>query len=254
MLGALLWALSLAGDPTAISAGRLRPPSWASPLGTDHLGRDVLARLLHGASLTLGFAGAALAACLLIGTLAGAAAAAARPGLGAGLLRVVDVLVAVPTVVTALLITALLRPGTTTMLLAVLVSGWTPFARLTHDVCRRLLAAEFVEAAKAAGATRSRILLRHVLPNAARPLLAHACLRFANTMLLVAGLSFLGLGAQPPTPEWGAMLAQAQPYAERAPVLVAVPAAAIVSTAFGAVLLGRRMEARWFHSPALMRV
>lgn len=239
-------AVGLRIDPIALDpAGRLAAPSLEHPFGTDHLGRDVLARLVHGAALTLGFTAAAVAVTGVVGTLLGLYAGR-RSGVPAQLvLRAVDLLVAVPTVIVGLMLAAVLRPGVGTLMLAVLVTGWTPFARLAYGLARKVGGREYVAAAEALGAGEARILRYHILPNAARPLLAHACLRFANTLLAVAGLSYLGLGAQPPTPEWGAMLAQAQPYLERAPLLVVVPAVAIVVVSLAVARAGRRLESRW---------
>ncbi|MHA6628001.1 ABC transporter permease [Pseudonocardia sichuanensis] len=226
-------------------AHRFAPPSPAHPLGTDHLGRDVLARLAAGTRISVGFTVLAVAVCAVLGTTAGLVAGY-RGGAAAQVLgRFVDVLVAVPSLVVGLVLATVLRPGVTTLLLAVLVTGWTPFARLAMGLAVREAGAEYVQGAFAIGATDGRILARHVLPNAIRPLTAHACMRFAHTLLAVAGLSFLGLGPQPPTPEWGAMLNEARPYLFLRPGLVLVPAAAIVGVALVVVLLGRSLERRW---------
>jgi peptide/nickel transport system permease protein len=125
------------------------------------------------------------------------------------------------------------------------VTGWSPFARLAHHLTVRERAREYVEGAVALGAGGVRIAVRHVLPNALRPLVAHACMRFANVLLSIAGLSFLGLGVQPPTPEWGVMLAEGRQFMFSAPELVLLPAAAIVVAATIVTVLGRRLERRW---------
>ena len=224
---------------------RLAAPSLAHPLGTDHLGRDVFARLVDGAWISVGLTVVALAVCSVLGTAAGLLSGYAG-GVVAGLVqRAVDVLVAIPTIVVGLVIAAVREPGTGTLLLAVLVTGWSPFARLAHHLTVRERGREYVEGAVAIGAGPVRIAVRHVLPNALRPLVAHACLRFANVLLSIAGLSFLGLGVQPPTPEWGVMLAEGRQFMFIAPQLVLLPATAIVVAATWVTVLGRRLERRW---------
>lgn len=236
--------MARAGNPDTIDPLiRLRRPSGTHLLGTDHLGRDVLSRLLHGGALTLGLATVALVGCLVIGTAAGAIAGR-QPRVARLVLRLVDLMVAVPAEIAGLALAVVLTPGTRSLLVALLVTGWAPFARLTHGLTRKIGMSDYVIAAEAVGASASRILLRHVLPNAARPLVAHACLRYANVVLMIAGLSFLGLGAQPPTAEWGVMLSQAQPYLERAPLLVIAPGTAIVAVALAAIAFGRWLERR----------
>ncbi|WP_219413383.1 ABC transporter permease [Pseudonocardia nigra] len=241
LVGALLPFDAVATDLSDRFAG----PSLAHPLGTDHLGRDALARLAAGARLSVGFTLLAVAISAVAGTALGLLAGY-RGGWPAQVLqRIVDVLIAVPSIVIGLVLAAVLRPGVTTLLLAVLVTGWTPFARLAAGLAVREAGAEYVTGAVALGAGDARILARHILPNAVRPLTAHACLRFANTLLAVAGLSFLGLGPQPPTPEWGAMLNEARPYLFLRPGLVLVPAVAIVGVALLVTLLGRALDRRW---------
>jgi peptide/nickel transport system permease protein len=240
----LAWLLPL--DPVATDlTDRFAAPSPTHPLGTDHLGRDVLARLVDGAWISVGLTAVALAVCAVLGTAAGLLSGYAG-GAAAGLVqRAVDVLAAIPAIVVGLVVAAVREPGTGTLLLAVLVTGWSPFARLAHHLTLRERGREYIEGAVAIGAGPVRIAVRHVLPNALRPLVAHACLRFANVLLSVAGLSFLGLGVQPPTPEWGVMLAEGRQFMFLAPQLVLVPATAIVVVAACVTVLGRRLERRW---------
>ncbi len=241
---ALAWLLPL--DPVATDlTARFAAPSATHPLGTDHLGRDVLARLVDGAWISVGLTAVALAVCAVLGTAAGLLSGYAG-GAAAGLVqRAVDVLAALPAIVVGLVVAAVREPGTGTLLLAVLVTGWSPFARLAHHLTLRERGREYIEGAVAIGAGPVRIAVRHILPNALRPLVAHACLRFANVLLSVAGLSFLGLGVQPPTPEWGVMLAEGRQFMFLAPQLVLVPATAIVVVATCVTVLGRRLERRW---------
>jgi peptide/nickel transport system permease protein len=241
---AMAWLLPL--DPVATDlTDRFAAPSFVHPLGTDHVGRDVFARLADGAWISVGLTAVALAVCAVLGTAAGLLSGYGG-GVAAGFVqRGVDVLAAIPTIIVGLVIAAMREPGTATLLLAVLVTGWSPFARLAHHLTLRERAREYVEGAVAIGAGPVRIAVRHVLPNALRPLVAHACMRFANVLLSIAGLSFLGLGVQPPTPEWGVMLAEGRQFMFLAPQLVLVPAAAIVVAATCVTVLGRRLERRW---------
>lgn len=229
-------------------ASRFAGPSVAHPFGTDQLGRDVLARLAVGARISVGFTLVALGICAVAGTLLGMVAAGCGRVAGQVFQRAVDVLVAVPAVLVGLILVAASEdgaPGLDTLLLAVVVVGWVPFARLTYQLVLRERSRDYVEGAVAVGAGPVRIALRHVLPNLARPLAAHLCLRFANILLTIAGLSFLGLGPQPPTPEWGAMISDGRQYLFAAPQLVLVPAAAVVGTALLVSALGRVLERRW---------
>ncbi|MET0190357.1 MAG: ABC transporter permease [Pseudonocardia sediminis] len=226
---------------------RFAGPSAAHPFGTDQLGRDVLARLAAGTRLSVGFTLVALVICAVAGTLLGVLAASAGRVVGQAFQRLIDVLVAIPAIVVGLVVVAASEgpPGLDTLLLAVVLTGWTPFARLTYQLTLRERSREYVEGAVAVGAGPFRIAFRHVLPNMLRPLTAHACLRFANVLLSLAGLSFLGLGVQPPTPEWGAMLDEGRQYMFVAPQLMLLPAVAIVGTALLVTVLGRLLERRW---------
>lgn len=224
---------------------RFARPSLAHPFGTDQLGRDVLARIAHGARLSVGFTLLAVTICAVVGTVVGMAAGFVGGVAAQVVQRLVDVLIAIPSLVLGLVLATILRPGVLTLLLAVVATGWTPFARLAAGLTTRERNAEYVEAALALGAGDRRIVFWHIFPNVVRPLLAHTCLRFANTLLAIAGLSFLGLGAQPPTPEWGAMINDARPYLFLRPELVIVPAVFVVGTALVVILFGRALERHW---------
>lgn len=245
--GAALFALAavlgpLLGDPDdADFAAILAGPSPAHPLGTDQLGRDLLLRLLAGAQLTLGIS---VVTVLVTGTvgIASGMAAGYRDGPGARiLLRTVDVLAALPTVLFGLLAAAVLGPGIGSLLVAVWLIGWTPFARQAYQLTVTEKGRDYVEGAVALGAGPVRVLVRHVARNLAPPLLAHACVRFAATLLTVSGLSFLGLGAAPPTAEWGAMVAEGREYLFVAPHVVLVPSVAVVAVAVLVTVAGRRI-------------
>lgn len=252
LLGVLVLLALLPFDPTTNDlAQRFAGPSLEHPLGTDQLGRDMLARLAAGARISVGFTLVALAVCAVTGTLFGLLAGWVGRAVGQLFQRVIDVLVAIPAILIGLIVVAASggAPGLWSLLLAIVVTGWTPFARLTHQLVVRERSREYVEGALAIGAGPGRIAFRHVLPNLSRPLLSHLCLRFANVLLTVAGLSFLGLGPQPPTAEWGAMLAEGRQFMFNAPQLVVLPAVAVVGTALVVTGIGRALERSWPTGP-----
>ncbi|MFC9067401.1 ABC transporter permease subunit [Streptomyces harbinensis] len=230
-------ALGLPRDPLALDTGlRLTAPSWAHPLGTDALGRDVLARVAHGALTTLGTAVAVSAAALLVGLLLGLV-----PRLSGPLAETVN---AVPAVPAALLITGVVGGGPWTPAVAVAAVAWTPLATHAGSLLLQERAALHVTASRALGAGRGHLLRRVLLPAVLPPVLRHALLRLPGIALSLAALGFLGIGAQPPSPEWGLVLSENQPYVERAPWAVLAPAAvlallgALAVTAAGAARRG----------------
>ncbi|WP_405774297.1 ABC transporter permease subunit [Streptomyces sp. NBC_01538] len=213
-------ALGLPRDPLALDTrARLRPPSWAHPFGTDALGRDVLARVGHGALDTLLLAAAISAAALLIGVLLGLAPRLSGP--------LVDTVNAIPAVLAALLVTAVVGSGGATPALAVTAVAWAPLAAHTAALLGQERATLHVAATRGLGADRWYVLRHELLPAALPPVTRHALLRLPGVALALAALGFLGLGAQPPSPEWGLLLAENQPYAERAPWAVLAPAAVL---------------------------
>lgn len=229
-------------EPDALSpAGRLQPPSWAHLLGTDHLGRDLLARLLHGAPVTAGLAAAATVVDLAVGATVGVAAGVGGGRLERLLLALIDGLIAIPRVLLALVVTAVLRPGVPALLLAMALTGWLQHARVVHGMTRRLVRSDYVQAATALGADRGRIIRHHLLPNMRAPVIAVTTTDFAHALLTIAGLSFLGLGVQPPTPDWGLMIADGLPFLERAVLPTLVPAAAVLGLGLAVTLLGQSL-------------
>ncbi len=224
-------------------SARLQPPSATHWLGADHLGRDLLARLLYGGRSSLLLAAVAVLVTATVGVGIGAIAARVGGFVDEGVMRIVDLLIVFPHLVLALVIATLLTPSFGALLLALTVTGWTTYARLARALTLDLLARPFVEAAWAVGVSEGRLLLRHILPNILGPILAMTFLRFGHTLLTVAGLSYLGVGIQPPTPDWGAMIAEAQPYMQRAPLLLIAPALLIFLTSLVVTLLGQRLSA-----------
>ncbi|WP_199561845.1 ABC transporter permease subunit [Micromonospora deserti] len=213
VLGGLLLTAVLAGlsrDPTHVDTTlRLAAPDWDAPLGRDALGRDLLARLGHGALRTVGIAAAVSAAALAVGVAAGLV-----PGLTRGAAELAN---AVPPVLVGLLTAAALGPSSGGAAVAVAATAWAPLALHIADLVREELASGYVQACRMLGASRIRILATHVLPGVLPPVARHAVLRLPGVALAIASLGFVGLGAQPPTPEWGRILAEAMPYVERAP-------------------------------------
>jgi ABC-type dipeptide/oligopeptide/nickel transport system permease subunit len=230
-------------DPAAQDLlDRIAPPSTGHLFGTDHLGRDILSRLLHGGRFSVSIAAIAVLITGVSGTLLGAVSARVGGLLDDVLMRLVDTLLAFPEVLIALFLVYILGPGYGTLIIALAVTGWTPFARLTRAVTLEINTRGYIEAAEALGCSRAFIIFRHVLPNAIGPVLAQAFLRFGHQLITVGGLSYLGLGVQPPESDWGAMLADAQLYMIRAPWLVLVPGFAIFLTALSVTLAGHGLR------------
>ncbi|MFE9397081.1 ABC transporter permease subunit [Streptomyces flavidovirens] len=217
-------------DPFTVEAtARLAAPSWAHPMGTDGLGRDVLARLGHGAASTVGVA---LAVCLI--SYLFALTIGFLPAFSAG---VADIANALPPVIAGILVAAVLGPGTVGASVAVALISWPPLAAHASALVQETRAAGFLTAQKAIGSTPRWILTRHILPAVAGPVARHAVLRLPGIALALASLGFLGLGAQPPAPEWGLLLDESRAYVERAPWAALAPAAALALLAGFAVSL-----------------
>ncbi|MEY4947951.1 MAG: Glutathione transport system permease protein GsiD [Pseudomonadota bacterium] len=239
--GSLLLAL-LAG--TALIAPLLAPfdplaqdlhatllgPSTAHPLGTDALGRDVLSRLLFGARLSLAIGAIATAASLLLGTGIGMLAGYGGPLVDEVVSRAIDVFLAFPGLLLAIALAAVLGPSARNVVVALAVMGWTTYARLVRAEVRAKVAEESVRAAEALGARPWRIALHHLLPAVARSLSVQAAFGASAAIVAEASLSFLGLGPPPPTPSWGAMLAEGRALLLVAPHLAIAPAAALAAT------------------------
>lgn len=193
-------------DPFKIVARRLQPPSLAHWLGTDALGRDVLTRTLYGARYSLAIAAIVVVASVLIGSVLGAISGFFGRWTDSALMRLVDVTLAFPPVLLAMSIAAMLGPGLQNTAIAVVIVWWPVYARLMRGQVLDVLAKDHIEAAIAGGASRTRLLLKHVLPLSWTPTIISATMDFGQVVLLAASLSFIGLGAKPPTPEWGSMI------------------------------------------------
>ena len=226
-------------DPDAMRLSEnLRPPSWTHPFGTDSLGRDVLSQTMYGArvSLTIGWVSVGLA--MLGGVPIGVVAGFAGGWLDRVTMRLVDILVSFPTLLLAIIVITIFGPGLRNAMIAIGIAQVPLYARLMRGAVLKVKALDYVAAARASGATAPRILWRHVLPNCLPPLLVQSTLFFATAILSAAYLGFLGLGAQPPTTEWGTMLSKARDFLRVAPHVSIFPGLTIMVTVVGLNLLG----------------
>jgi len=216
----------------------LAPPSSRHILGTDELGRDLLSRIIHGARISLHLGLISVGIALTFGILIGAPAGYYGGRLDNVAMRVVDFMLSFPTLILAIMIVAILGPGLTNAMLAVGISLIPEYARLTRSTFLYLRELDFVQAAKMVGASDIRIIFRHILPNSLSPLIVQSTLNVATAILSAAALGFLGLGAQPPIPEWGAMLSRARIYLMVAPHIVLYPGFAIMITVLSLNMIG----------------
>ncbi|MFT3852059.1 MAG: ABC transporter permease [Ilumatobacteraceae bacterium] len=244
--GPILASVVLALDPYSQDlADRFAGPSRAHLLGTDHLGRDLLSRLLVGARLSIGLTLVLVATNAISGTVIGMIAASRGGVVAAVVERVIDVMVAVPSIAVGLLLAAILEPGMAAIGIAVALGGWMPYARLGRNLTQSALRSGWATASVVMGGSRWHVVRHSVLPNTIRPIVAHTCLRTAQTLLGIAGLTFIGLGVQPPTPELGVMVADGMRFANRTWRLVALPAAVVVGVALVVGSLERVLDDHW---------
>lgn len=243
---AVLWALIpgvfAPGDPlTGTPADKLLPPSAAHWFGTDTLGRDLFGRVVHGAVHSLSGALIAVTVGLALGTLLGAVAGALGGVVDDVLMRIVDVLLAIPGLLLSLSVIILLGFGTVNAAIAVGLGSIAAFARLMRAEVARVRRTEYVEAAYGSGATFFTVLRRHVLPNSLTPIVALAALQFGTAILAISTLGFLGYGAPPPTPEWGLLIADGRNYIGTAWWLTALPGLVVVAVVLSANRISHRI-------------
>jgi peptide/nickel transport system permease protein len=225
-------------DPTEVNVdNRLTPPSAEHWLGVDGLGRDVFTRVLYGGRVSLPVAAVVVAVASIFGTLYGALAGYLGGWVDEITMRIVDMVLAFPALILAMAIAAALGSSIVNSMLALLVVWWPPYARLARGQVLALRARDFVSAAEALGLKERRILLRHVLPNAVAPSIVLMAMDFGNAIIITAALSFLGLGAVPPTPEWGAMVAEGRELTAQWWIST-FPGAAILMVALAANFVG----------------
>jgi dipeptide transport system permease protein len=221
----------------------LRPPVWAGggwnfPFGTDAVGRDVLSRLIYGARISLGIGLSVMAVSVAVGIVLGLASAFMRGIVETVVMRIMDLVTAIPSLVLAILVVAVLGPSLTNTIVAVTVVYMPRYVRIVRASALSELSKEYVTAARVAGVGKLRLMFVTVLPNCLAPLIVQAALGISDAILEAAALGFLGLGAQPPTPEWGAMLADSREFIRAAPWIVTLPGLAILSTVVAINLMG----------------
>ena len=232
-------------DPSSQElARRLESPSRAHPLGLDELGRDILARLLQGARISLMVGIAVVSVSSTAGMLFGSIAGYFGGRVDDIISRVIDVLMAFPGILLAIALVAVLGPSLVNVVLALSVIGWVGYARLVRGQALRARELEFVQAARASGASSARIVVRHILPTAIPAVVVQATLGMAGAIIAEAALSFLGLGVQPPTPSWGTMLDAGRAHLFDAPHLTIFPGLAIAMLVLGFNFLGDGLRDR----------
>jgi len=217
---------------------RLNPPSAGHPLGTDHLGRDLLSRLVFGARISLLVAIASVGGAVAIGVVIGLLAGYYGRWVDGATMRVVDTFLAFPAILLALALVAVLGAGATSVIVALALVFWTQYARVVRAVTLAEKEKAYVEAARAIGAGDLRILLRHILPNVLSPVIILATLGMGTAVVAESTLSFLGMGVQPPAPSWGWTLAFGTRYLRDAPHIATFSGLAIMATVLGFNLLG----------------
>lgn len=239
ILAALFAPILAPHDPATIDATtRLAGTSWDHPLGTDELGRDMLSRLLFGARWSLGIAALATLVVTTVGVLVGVLAGFYGGVVDTVIMRVVDVLLAFPNLVLYLAIVGTLGPGVENVFIALISISWAGYARVVRGLVLSARERDFVRASFALGANDRRLMVRHILPNVISPVVVLASLQAGGIILALAALGFFGLGAQPPTPEWGTMINQGRLFLQSAPALMIYPGIAISLAVLGFNLLG----------------
>ena len=234
LFGKFIWTT----DPDELVATRLQDPSWAHPLGTDELGRDTLARIIHGAQVSLQVGLISVSIALVLGLALGLAAGTYGGKIDSLLMRVVDLMFALPGLVLAIVIAGLLGPNRRNAMIAIGIVITPAFARVVRGGVLEVMGFPFVESARALGSSHLRIVGRHVLPNIAAPVIVLVSVYLSTAILSEAALSFLGLGTQPPEASWGGMLSSARSYLEVQPWLSVFPGLAIMIVVLGFNFLG----------------
>lgn len=227
-------------DPTTDSdlANARLEPSWEHPFGTDRLGRDMLRRVIHGTRVSLMIGFVVVFVSGTIGTVLGLTAGYFGKTVDTVIMRLMDILLAFPAILLAIAIVAVRGPGLFNTILAVAIVGIPGYARVVRSMVLSLRERDYVDAARMIGVSNSRIMFGHILPNSLSPLIVQATLGVGGAILFAAALGFLGLGVQPPRPEWGAMISDGIPFLRQSPYLVFYPGVAIMITVLGFNLLG----------------
>ncbi|MEU0930188.1 ABC transporter permease [Streptomyces malaysiensis] len=243
LLAAFFPGLFTGRDPlSGVPAERLRGPSLHHLFGTDQLGRDLFSRVVHGAALSLKATSLAVAVGLVAGSALGLAAGYVGGPLDDALMRIADVLLAIPNLLLSLALVTALGFGTVKVAVAVGVTSVAGFARIMRAEVLRVREATYVEAARSSGSRPLAVLLRHVLPNASGPVLVYAAVEFGTVVLAVSALSFLGYGAEPPAPEWGSLVSGGRDYLATAWWLTTLPGLTIAATVLAAGRVSRALD------------
>lgn len=217
---------------------RYQTPSAAHPFGTDSFGRDVFARIVHGARISL-IIGVVITLCsMLMACIFGSAAGYFGGKVDNIIMRIMDILISIPNILLTMCIVAALGSNVTNLVIALTISTIPGYTRIVRSVILNLRGADYIEAAKACGSSNARIIMRHVLPNALGPIIVQATMGISNAIIAAASLSYIGLGSQPPQPEWGVMLSEAKDMMRQYPYLAIFPGVAIVITALCFNLMG----------------
>jgi ABC-type dipeptide/oligopeptide/nickel transport system permease subunit len=242
-LTADLWVPTVLGNPTEIDSTKLAEnyllsPSGEHPFGTDNLGRDVASRVIYGARVSLAVGTIATFISILLGLLLGALAAFYKGLSDTVIMRMADVFLAFPYILFVIALIAVLGRGFVNVFVAIGILGWPTIARIFRSSALSVQENDYVDAARALGASDRRIMVRHVLPNSMAPIIVYGTMTIGGAILTEAALSFLGMGVQPPTPSWGLMLSEARAFLFTAPWLMIFPGFAILTTVLAFVLLG----------------
>ncbi|SEM82480.1 nickel transporter permease [Lihuaxuella thermophila] len=233
-------------DPAQVELHqRLLPPNEAHWLGTDHLGRDLLSRVWAGAGWTLGCALLIMSVSVILGVAAGLVSGYLGGRADALFMRIIDSTLAFPDVLIALAITGLLGPGILNICLAMIVVKWIHYARLVRSIVLVEKKKEYILYARASGTRLRTILFSHLLPQVQRHVLALSTIDMGKVILMISAFSYMGLGVQPPTPEWGALLSEGRTYFQTFPRLMVVPGLAIFLLVWGFNLVGDALSDRW---------
>jgi peptide/nickel transport system permease protein len=234
LFGPVVWRI----DPDAQPYDRLLPPSWTNPLGTDELGRDTLARIIHGSQVSLQVGLTAVGIALVAGTLLGLLSGFYKGVTDSLLMRLVDIMFALPGLVLAIVIAGLLGPSRRNAMIAIGIVITPAFARVVRGAVLEVMGYPYIESSRALGASSFRLMLRHLMPNILAPVLVLITVYLSTAILSEAALSFLGLGTQPPEASWGGMLNSARAYVDVSPWLSIFPGLAIMIVVLGFNFLG----------------
>lgn len=251
-LAAVVGPFATPYDPFAVeTSSGLRPPSAAHLLGTDDVGRDVLSRLLAGAGLTLLSAAAIVVLAAAVGIVVASVAALLPRRADEVIMRACDIFMSIPSLVLALGLASALGPSMLSIIVAMVAASWPSTARLMRGILRETMSSSYVESARILGMSRLRLMLRHVLPNSLDAIYVQASMEISGTIVMISGLAFLGVGAPPPSPDWGSMIAEGQQYTTTAWWISLFPGLAI---SIGAIAFGLAGDAvRSFVDPSSRR-